>query len=137
MKQAQRHMQSKGIKIVSLTLAKSEPNKSGDRIIANFDVETEQLKIFGCCLVRTRKNGIATWWPKIPGPNRHRLVHIKDGTLANAITLAAREAYRTMGGTEAEWTPRSVDEAEPEESEDMRVETTAALERILPTSYRE
>jgi len=94
------------VTIAGVNITKGRPNKGGSRIIAFFDCEAEGFQLNGCALVRTAKNGLTVWPPKIEGPEAvRRSIVIVDDMLRNAIMRAAREAYRAIGGTDAEWIP--------------------------------
>lgn len=96
------HVAINGVNIAK----KSRPNKGGSRIIAFFDCAFYGFQLNGCALVRTSKNGLTVWPPKIEGPEAvRRAVVITDDALRNAIMQAARDAYQAIGGTEAEWIP--------------------------------
>ena len=80
------------------------PNKGGSTVIAYFDVEANGLEMKGCALVRTPKQGLTVWAPKVEGPGAlQRAVTIVDSSLRHAMMMQAREAYRKIGGTEAEF----------------------------------
>ena len=87
----------------------AKPNKGGSTVIAYFDCEARGLEFIGCAFVRTPKNGLTVWLPKIetPQPGR-RAVNFTDCSLRHAMMLEARETYRALGGTDAEWIGRSV-----------------------------
>ncbi len=62
----------------------------------------------GCALVRTSMNGLTVLPPKLEGQEAlRRSVVIADTSLRHRIMDAARNAYRGLGGTEAEWMPRA------------------------------
>jgi hypothetical protein len=89
-------------------------SNGGNRFIANFDCNVRGILIKGCALVRTEKNGIAVWTPRMHSdkddPRQARQsVTIIDDALRHTILDVARNAYRALGGTEAEWTPRDAD----------------------------
>lgn len=87
----------------------AKPNKGGSTVIAYFDCEARGLEFIGCAFVRTPKNGLTVWLPKIetPQPGR-RAVNFTDCSLRHAMMLQARETYRALGGTDAEWIGRSI-----------------------------
>lgn len=98
------------VAITGVSLSRGGANRGGSRIIAFFDCEISGIQLLGCALVRTSKNGLAVWPPKLEGPEAtRRAVTITDNLLRNAILQAARDAYRALGGTEAEYQRREQD----------------------------
>jgi hypothetical protein len=96
------------VEIMGLTrVAKPKPNKTGGIIIAFFDCEARGIEFTGCALVRTRSGGLVAWPPKI-GEDNFRRVRITDDSLRHGMMIYAREAYRALGGTDAEWIGTSV-----------------------------
>jgi hypothetical protein len=94
------------ITIVGITMAAGKPNRAGNRIIAFFDAELAGLRMNGCALVRTPRAGMTVTPPKMEGPEAaRRSVIILDSALRHRLLEAAREAYRRLGGLEAEWEP--------------------------------
>lgn len=92
-----------GINIVP----KPKPNAGGSIIIAWFSCLANGFGLEDCALVRTNKHGLTVWPPKLNGPDSHRRgVTIMDDSLRSAMMLKAREAYRVLGGSEAEWISR-------------------------------
>lgn len=86
--------------------AKATPNKAGYRILAFFDCEVEGFGLRGCAFVRTPRNGLTVWPPKLAGPNAERCgVEIKSEQLRKALVRFAQDAYRALGGTDGEWMP--------------------------------
>lgn len=86
-----------------------KPNRGGSTIIAHFDCEARGLAFGSCCLVRTSKGGLVAWLPRLDGPDgERRFVTFTDDSLRHAIMLHAREAYRALGGTDAEWIGKSI-----------------------------
>jgi hypothetical protein len=105
----------------------AKPNKGGSTIIAHFDCEANGFGFRGCALVRTPKNGLTVWMPKIEGPeSARRAVDIADCSLRHALMLHAREAYRALGGQDAEWIGRSIPNS-PQENEDLAAQ---GIERV-------
>ena len=99
------------VEITSLTrIEKLKANKAGCIIIAFFDCEARGIKFTGCALVRTPKNGLVAWPPKLDDEDTRRRVRITDDSLRHAMMSHAREAYRALGGTDAEWIGRSIPE---------------------------
>ncbi len=90
------------------------PSKNGHIILAYFSADVGVFSLKGCVLVRTARQGIAAWMPRLDDQRSHnnRAITLHDETTRNALLQAAREMYITMGGTEAEWRPRANDEDE-------------------------
>lgn len=90
-------------------VSKPKPNRAGFTILAFFDCEAGGFALHGCALVRTPKDGLVAWPPKLDGPEgMRRSVAILDDSLRHAIMLHAREAYRALGGRDAEWIGRAI-----------------------------
>jgi hypothetical protein len=86
-----------------------KPNKGGSMVLAYFDCEANGFGLQGCALVRTPKHGLTVWPPKLEGPESfRRSIVIMHDALRHALMLHAREAYRALGGTDAEWIGRSI-----------------------------
>jgi len=84
--------------------AKATPNKAGYRILAFFDCEAGGFSLRGCAFVRTPRNGLTVWPPKLTGPNAERCgVEIKSEHMRKALVRCAQDAYRALGGTDGEW----------------------------------
>lgn len=98
------------VNVTGLTRVRdAKPNKGGSTVIAYFDCEARGLEIVGCAFVRTPKNGLTVWLPKIETPQAvRRSINFTDCSLRHAMMLQARETYRALGGTDAEWIGRSV-----------------------------
>lgn len=98
------------VTITGLTrVARPKPNKGGSTVIALFDFEVSGLALAGCALVRTPRNGLTVWPPKLEGPNgSRRSVSFSHDSLRHAVMLQAREAYRALGGDDAEWIGKSI-----------------------------
>jgi len=96
-----------------LSIVDGHPNRGGSRILAYFDVIAGGIRMNGCAPVRTSMNGLTVWPPKLEGQEAlRRSVVIADNSLRHRIMDAAREAYRSLGGTEAEGMPRTAEPAE-------------------------
>jgi hypothetical protein len=86
-----------------------KPNKGGSMVLAYFDCEANGFGLHGCALVRTPKHGLTVWPPKLEGPDSYRrTITFTDSSLRHALMLNAREAYRALGGTDAERIGRSI-----------------------------
>lgn len=86
-----------------------KPNKGGSTVLAYFDCEANGLSLQGCALVRTAKNGLTAWPPKLEGPESlRRSVSFVDSSLRHTLMMQAREAYRALGGVDAEWIGTSI-----------------------------
>ena len=62
--------------------------------------------------MRTEKDGLVVWLPtfhadKSHSGEPHKSVAILNDSVRHSVLTAARNAYRALGGTEAEWKPRS------------------------------
>ncbi|HEX2527450.1 MAG TPA: hypothetical protein VHL31_14275 [Geminicoccus sp.] len=99
------------VKITGLNMIRDgKPITSGAVYLASFNCEVRGFALFGCMLVKTPKNGFTANAPRIDGPDgRHRAVVVIDPALRHEVTMAAREIYRLMGGTEAEWVKQEPD----------------------------
>lgn len=90
------------IMITGINLARCR--KQGRRIVAHFDCEIVGIEIKGCALIRTEQDGLTIGLPQLDTLQAQRGVKIVDNKLRNAVTRAAREAYKKMGGTDLpEW----------------------------------
>ncbi|WP_417587406.1 hypothetical protein [Pararhodobacter oceanensis] len=100
------------VEILGLTrVAKPKPNKTGSTILAYFDCAARGLELAGCALVRTKSGGLVAWPPKLDGPaDTRRGIKIEDDSLRHGMMLHAREAYRALGGTDAEYIGKSIPE---------------------------
>lgn len=84
-------------------------NRGGAVILAHFDCEARGLVFAGCAFVRTARGGLAAWLPRLDGKEgERRFVAFADDSLRHAMMLHAREAYRALGGTDAETIGRIV-----------------------------
>jgi hypothetical protein len=92
-------------------VAKPKPNRTGCTIIAFFDCIARGIEFHGCALVRTKAGGLVAWPPKIDvdHASRNRVI-IRDDSLRHGMMLHAREAYRALGGTDAEWIGKCIPE---------------------------
>ncbi|MBA3667945.1 MAG: hypothetical protein H0W65_09510 [Sphingomonas sp.] len=92
------------------------PSKNGHTILAYFSADIGVFSFKGCVLVRTARQGIAAWLPRLEDPrsDRQRSVTLNDEPTRNALLKEAREMYIRMGGTEAEWRPREDEETADE-----------------------
>jgi hypothetical protein len=117
-------------------ISKPKPNRAGFTILAFFDCEAGGFALHGCALVRTPKDGLVAWAPKLDGPEgMRRSVAILDDSLRHAIMLHAREAYRALGGRDAEWIGRAIPmgpRGAPEENDDGN--PVEGLQRFLAPS---
>lgn len=93
------------VTITGLTrVARPKPNMGGSTVLAYFNCDVAGFRLKGCALVRTPKNGLVAWPPKVDtaegGP---RSIAITDDAIRHGMMLHAREAYRALGGTDAEY----------------------------------
>lgn len=93
------------VTVTGLTrLTKTQPNKNGHTVLAFFDCETSGFSLHGCAFVRTVRNGLTVWPPKLEhGIDSRRHVGITDEHLRKEMTRRAQETYRALGGTDGEW----------------------------------
>lgn len=101
-----------------------KPNLGGSTVLAWFNCEARGIAFTGCALARTAKAGLVTWMPKLEGAEgQRRSVQVIDHSLRHAMMLHAREAYRALGGTDAEHIGKSIPnppyDAEPETDDDL------------------
>lgn len=89
-------------------VSKPHPNRGGSVILAYFDCEARGFDIKGCALVRTKAGGLVAWPPKLDKPDNRRALTITDDALRHGMMMYAREAYRAMGGKDAEQIGKSV-----------------------------
>lgn len=101
------------VKITALIVRDFPPISDGRRILAHFDCELMfgAVLVRGCSLVKTAKGGFTVWPPRSEVNPIKSSVTFKADDLIAAMMSAARHAYRAMGGTEAEWSPRAQSEA--------------------------
>lgn len=95
------------VTITGLTRStKATPNKTGYRILAFFDCEAGGFSLRGCAFVRTPRNGLTVWPPKLTGPMAERCsVEVQSEHLRKELVRCAQDAYRALGGTDGEWMP--------------------------------
>lgn len=89
-------------------VAKPKPNRGGSTILAYFDCEMRGLELRGCALVRTKGGGLVAWPPNMTDDDNRRSIRIADDSLRHGMMMHAREAYRALGGTDAETIGKSV-----------------------------
>lgn len=89
-------------------------SRQGHTILAHFSADIGVFTFKGCVLVRTARQGIAAWLPRLDEPRNHkfRSVTLNDEPTRNALLQAAREMYIRMGGTDAEWRSRDDDDGD-------------------------
>jgi hypothetical protein len=88
---------------------KPRPNQGGSKILAYFDCEVSGFELIGCALVRTANNGLVAWPPRLEDKEgARRAVVIRDDATRHAMMINAREAYRALGGTDAEWVGKCI-----------------------------
>lgn len=115
------------IEVTGLSRTDSQkPNKGGSRKLAYFDCRVGPFILTGCVFVRTARNGLAVWPPKLDLPGRNaRGIRIDDPQLLHLMTLQAQAAYRQMGGTDAEWIRSG--ESNPKSALEAQIEATSTL----------
>ena len=99
------------IQITSINLVGRRTSmRTGLRDIAQFNCDIGRLvRLKGCRLMRTDTNGLTVWLPTFHDEKGVVLksVAIIDDSLRHRLMEAARNAYRALGGTEAEWVPHA------------------------------
>ena len=92
-----------------------KPNKGGNTILAFFDCQANGLTLAGCAFVRTSRQGLTVWPPKLEGAeSARRSVGIADERLRTLMVRQAQASYRALGGTDGEWI-KTWDEEKSEE----------------------
>lgn len=89
------------IRIASMRLIEREPNASGERLIAAFDLQVPFINMRSCVLVKTNQGNFNIW----PPDTRDRAGKPAVSMCApiRPIILKALETYRAMGGEHGEW----------------------------------
>jgi hypothetical protein len=103
------------IQVIGLTINyHTKPTPRGHCILAYFDAKVGPFIIKGCALVRTVKQGLATWMPRLDDTRQHhqRALVLVDEPTRHQLLIAAREMYVRMGATGAEWRSRDDFDAE-------------------------
>jgi hypothetical protein len=120
--------------ITGLTrVPRPKPNKGGSTVLAFFDCQSNGFMLHGCAFVRTPRHGLTVWPPKIDGPeSARRSVTFADERLRQAMVRAAQSAYRALGGTDGEWIPVGLREAETVERD--AADEAEGLGRFLAAS---
>jgi hypothetical protein len=99
------------IKITSLEIVNGRVNGLGLAPVAFFSADVRGMRIKGCQLMRTERDGLAVWLPTFRAEKGsgepHKSVAITDDSLLHALLAAARGVYKAMGGTAGEWTQRT------------------------------
>lgn len=93
------------MRVVALRIVDRPPDGHGHRLLALFDCEYAGLLVEGCALARTRRGGFVVWLPAVGKREERRGIRITDSSLGAEFMAVARAAYRSLGGTEAEWAP--------------------------------
>ncbi|WP_414474324.1 hypothetical protein [Microvirga sp. M2] len=127
------------VTITGLTrVAKPKAGRNGFIVLAYFDCVANGIGMKGCAFVRTPKSGLVVWPPRLEATDTRRGLTIEDDSLRHAMMQHAREAYRALGGTDAEWVgstiPMGLREAQDLErgrAEDDQVDEDAGLQRYL------
>jgi hypothetical protein len=84
-------------KISGLTFNQGTPRRDGSRVLCYFDAEIAGLRLHGCALAVSPRNGLVVWGPRSEiGPRRG--VSIIDDGLRSRFMDAACEAFRALGG---------------------------------------
>ncbi|MBI2713155.1 MAG: hypothetical protein HYX37_01710 [Rhizobiales bacterium] len=89
------------IVITGISLAGQNSKNAGRRVIAYFDVRIiDAIELRGCILVRTANDGVAIAPPRFDNSDPRRAIAIVDSSFQNMICVAAREAYKSLGGVD-------------------------------------
>lgn len=101
------------IKITGMDIIENPKlTSSNNMILAYFGANIGPFRCKGCSLIRTARQGIAAYMPRLDHPNQHnqRFVSLHCEPTRNALLKAALEMYLLMGGKHAEWRPREPDQ---------------------------
>jgi hypothetical protein len=91
------------VTITGLTrVSRPKPNKGGSVVLAFFDCQARGFELRGCALVRTSKGGLVAWPPNLENSDKRRSILIIDDAVRHGMMMHAREAYRMLGGTDAD-----------------------------------
>ena len=90
------------IKITGLNMARAEPWKNGDRLLAHFDCEARGFAFFGCLLIKASRGTRGIYLAQLPRAENYRgeprSVRIVDRDLQHQMADAAHQAYVAFGG---------------------------------------
>ena len=87
------------MEFVTITGITLNRGKGRCNVIAYFNASICGLiELRGCSLIRTEKDGLAVYPPRLDKNDPRRGVSIIDTQLLNAMQVAARKAYRAIGG---------------------------------------
>ncbi|RDI51221.1 hypothetical protein [Microvirga subterranea] len=120
------------VTITGLTrVPQPKPGRNGYTILAYFSAEANGFSLQGCAFVRTPRQGLTVWPPKLEGLDTRRSLTITNDQLRQAMVRQAQAAYRALGGSDGEWI-RDDDEDMPAPSRtDVVIEEDAGLQRYL------
>lgn len=93
------------IKITGIAIIDAAPNEIGLRQLALFDFAYAGLQINGSLLMKTERDGFTVQLPRKNKDSALRAIKITDSALRHRVTMAARDAYRALGGAHWQWTP--------------------------------
>lgn len=87
------------IKISSVSLPRVCEHARPRRTIAHFDVRLfDAIEVAGCALIRTEKDGLAIALPR--DEKSQFSIRFMESAFHSAVCVAAREAYKALGGTD-------------------------------------
>lgn len=86
-------------------IAKPKPNRGGSTVLAYYDCEANGFEFHGCAFVRTSRNGLTAWLPKIEAPASAKpiAVNFVDERIRSHMVRAVQEVYRALGGKDGEY----------------------------------
>lgn len=90
------------MKITGLTVVTDAAKwKTGDKLIAKFNVEFAGLRLHDCLLIRASRGFLLAQVPRGVGRDEgKRLVEIIDPEIRKAMAAAAYAAFEALGGVE-------------------------------------
>lgn len=102
------------VRITGLQMVRElRTSKEGHTVLAHFSADVGVFSLKGCRLVRTARQGIGAWLPRLDEQRGHglRSITLNDEPTRHALLQAARETYRLMGGKHAEYRSHEDDDA--------------------------
>lgn len=89
------------ITALSIVAPGQKPWKTGDKLLAFFDVEYSGIRIRECLLVRASRGFLLAQAPRGVRPEEgRRLVDIVDPEIRKAMAASAHSVFLAMGGVE-------------------------------------
>lgn len=85
-------------------IAEPKPNRANATILAFFDCIVGPIALQGCAFVRTARNGLTVWPPKLDGfESTRRSITLADEHLRKEMVREAQAVYRALGGKDGEY----------------------------------